>query len=390
MGASHTPHERSPNSARPRWRTTCDAAGVKFVFHSFEGRYSDNPRALYEALRLRGGAHEHVWLADPAHAAAFPPDVATAGYGTSAGREALEAADVLIANTHTDVAWAKRNGALYLQTWHGTPLKRIHWDVLWAPPGRLERLSGDVARWDRLISPNATSTPLLRRAFRYDGTVFESGYPRNDVLNAPGRDQLRAAARAELGIADDRTVVLYAPTWRDDEVFDDGGRDFRLAFDVDAFTERLGEDHVLLLRLHYMLTGRLEAVEHPAVRDVSFYPDISRLYLAADVLVTDYSSSMFDFAVTGRPILFFTYDLANYQTRVRGFYFALAEVAPGPLLDTTQDVLDALRDLDTVAERHAERYARFRERFCHLEDGHAADRVLDRLFDELDDRPVTR
>jgi CDP-glycerol glycerophosphotransferase len=355
---------------------------MKIVYHSFEGRFSDNPRALYEALRARGGGHAHLWLSDPAHAVGFPADVATAGYGTPQGLQALQEADVLIANTHTDLAWAKRADALYLQTWHGTPLKRIHWDVLWAPEGRLERLSHDVARWDCLISPNGTSTPLLRGAFRYDREVLESGYPRNDVLNAPDRDDIRAAARAELEIPDDRTVVLYAPTWRDDEVFADGGKQFRLAFDVDAFTEQLGADHVLLLRLHYMLTGRLKPVEHPAVRDASSYPDISRLYLAADVLVTDYSSTMFDFAITGRPILFYTYDLADYRGRVRGFYFDFAPDAPGPLLNTTQDVLDALRDLNAVIDRHAQRYARFQERFCHLEDGHASDRVLDRLLGE--------
>ena len=360
---------------------------MKIVYNSFEGRYADNPRALYEALRARDGdgRHEHLWLADPAHAVGFPADVQTAAYGTPEGLDALQSADILIANTHTDVVWTKRDDAVYLQTWHGTPLKRIHWDVMWAPEGRLERLSKDVARWDCLISPNQTSTPLLRRAFRYDRAVVESGYPRNDVLNSPDRDELRAALRAELGIADDKTVVLYAPTWRDDEVFAAGGKEFRLAFDIAAFTEQLGDDHVLLLRLHYMLTGRYGAVEHPAVRDVSFHPDIGRLYLAADVLVTDYSSTMFDFAITGRPILFYTYDLADYQGRLRGFYFDFAPDAPGPLVDTTQGVLDALRDLDAVSERHAERYAVFRERFCHLEDGHASERVLDALFAEVEE-----
>jgi CDP-glycerol glycerophosphotransferase len=156
--------------------------------------------------------------------------------------------------------------------------------------------------------------------------------------------------------------------------------EFRLPFDVGAFTEQLGDDHVLLLRLHYMLTSRFKAAEHPAVRDVSFYADISRLYLAADVLVTDYSSAMFDFAITGRPILFFTYDLDDYRDRARGFYFDFTPVAPGPLLSTTQEVLDALRGLTAVNERFADAYARFRERFCHLEDGHASDRVLDRLL----------
>jgi CDP-glycerol glycerophosphotransferase len=361
---------------------------MRFVYNSFEGRYSDSPRALYEALCARGD-HEHVWLTDPAHAAGFAAaGVATAGWATAEGRAALESADVLIANTHTDTDWTKPANGVYLQTWHGTPLKRIHWDVLWAPPGRLERLSGDVARWDCLISPNRSSTPLLRSAFRFDGEVLETGYPRNDVLSAPDRDAIRAAVREELGIPDDRTVVLYAPTWRDAEVFGPNesriAGELRLPFDIDAFAEQLGDDHVLLLRLHYMLTGRFQAAQHAAVRDVSFYDDISRLYLAADVLVTDYSSAMFDFAITGRPILFYTYDLADYQNRSRGFYFDFTPVAPGPLLSTSQAVLDALRDLPAVSERHAEAYRRFRERFCHLEDGHASDRVLDRLLTGLD------
>jgi CDP-glycerol glycerophosphotransferase len=358
---------------------------MRFVYNSFEGRFSDSPRALYEALRARGGDHEHVWVADPAHADGFAAaEVATAAWATPEGRAALEAADVLIANTHTDAVWSKRPDAVYLQTWHGTPLKRIHWDVLWAPPGRLERLQRDVDRWDYLVSPNRASTPLLRGAFRYDGEVLETGYPRNDVLSRPERAAVRAAVRAELDIPDDRTVVLYAPTWRDAEVFGPDEQPlttaFRLPFDVGAFTQQLGDDHVLLLRLHYMLTSRYRAAEHPAVRDVSFYADISRLYLAADVLVTDYSSAMFDFAITGRPILFYSYDLDDYRDRARGFYFDFTPVAPGPLLSTTQEVLDALRDLPAVNERHAEAYAAFRERFCHLEDGHASDRVLDRLL----------
>jgi CDP-glycerol glycerophosphotransferase len=355
---------------------------MNIVYNSFEGRYSDSPRALYEELRRRGGGDAHVWLADPVHAHLFPAGVDTAEYGGPEGAEALASADLLIANTHTDVAWTKRPGSTYLQTWHGTPLKRIHWDVLWAPPGRLERLSLDVARWDRLISPNRPSTPLLRGAFRYDGEILETGYPRNDVLSAPDRDEIRAAVRAELAIPAGATVVLYAPTWRDDEVFAAGGREFRLPLDVDGFAAGLGDDHVLLLRLHYMLTGRLRPVDHASVRDVSFHPDISRLYLAADVLVTDYSSSMFDFAVTGRPMLFYTYDLADYAGRQRGFYFDFASQAPGPLLQTSAEVFAALRDLPAVTERHADRYARFRERFCHLDDGRATERVLDRLLAE--------
>ena len=352
---------------------------MKFVYNSFEGRYSDNPRAIYEALLAQGGDHAHLWLADAPHLDGFPEGVETVPYGSPQCVEALEGCDVLVANTHTDLVWEKRPGTLYLQTWHGTPLKRIHWDVLWAPPGRLERLQRDVDKWDCLLSPNAASTPLLRRAFRYDREVLESGYPRNDVLSSAGAEDLRARVRAELGIEEGRTAVLYTPTWRDDVVFGEGGKEFALGLDVEAFTDALGDDHVLLLRLHYMLTGRLAAVGHPAVRDVSFHPDVAELYLAADAMVTDYSSTMFDFAVTGKPMVFFTYDLADYQGRQRGFYFELEPEAPGPLVATNEELVSAIRELDADRGRHAERYARFREKFCHLDDGRAAERVIERV-----------
>ena len=356
---------------------------MRFVYNSFEGRFSDSPRVLHAALLERFPAASHVWLADPVHAATFPPDVDTVVYRSPECAAALEAADAVIANTHTDVDWDKPGRTVYLQTWHGTPLKRIHWDVLWAPEGRLDRLQRDVDRWDALIAPNRFSVGPLRQAFRFERDVLETGYPRNDVLLAQDRDARRAQMRRELGIAEGVTAVLYAPTWRDDVVFAGGDGAVELQLDAEAVADALGADHCLLLRLHYMLTGRLRAMDHPAVRDVSLHPDISDLYLAADVLVTDYSSAMFDFAVTGRPLLFFTYDLAEYRDSLRGFYFDFAPEAPGPLLETTAEVIGALGDLDGVRAAYAERYVRFRERYCHLEDGHATERVIDWLLARL-------
>ncbi|HEX8101278.1 MAG TPA: CDP-glycerol glycerophosphotransferase family protein [Solirubrobacteraceae bacterium] len=355
---------------------------MRIVYQSYEGRFSDSPRAVYEALIARGEAdHTHVWMADPAHRAGFPEGVATVEYGSPECVELLEGADLLVANTHTDFPWNKRPETTYLQIWHGTPLKRIHWDVLWAPPHRLDRLQRDVDRWDLLVSPSPVATPLLRRAFHYERVVAETGYPRNDLLSRPDRDEVRARVRGQLGIADGRTAVLYAPTWRDQEFFPEGGEEFALRLDAGAFAERLGADHVLLLRLHYTMTGRLAAAErHESVRDVSWHPDIGELYLAADVLVTDYSSAMFDFAVTGKPILFYTYDLEAYASRLRGFYFDLEPEAPGPLLRTTGEVLDALSELRALQERWADRYAAFQAKFCALEDGHATQRVIERAL----------
>ncbi|NEK60647.1 CDP-glycerol glycerophosphotransferase family protein [Geodermatophilus sabuli] len=354
---------------------------MNIVYVAFRGHFADSPRALYEALRARGIDADHTWLSAPHTQATFPDDVPTVTFGSPESVAALEAADVVISNDHIPLDWEKRPGATYLQTWHGTPLKRIHNDVRWAPEGRLAYLEHDIARWDLLLSPNPASTERLRRAFGYRGPIHETGYPRNDVLSSPRRAEIRARVRADLGITDEQTVVLYTPTWRDDLVFEKTGpRDFEFPVDLDEFTARLGRDHVLLLRLHNMVMDRLELVEGSAVRDVCGHPDIGDLYLAADAMVTDYSSTMFDFAVTGKPMLFFTYDLAYFRDDLRGFYFDLEEVAPGPLVSTSKELVEAIADLDAVTAEHAERYARFRETFSSLEDGHATERVLDLLF----------
>lgn len=348
------------------------------VWNSFHGRFSDSPRALWERLRDRPGLR-HVWLADQAHLSAFPAGVETVDVDSPAATAALEAADLLIANTHTEVEWEKRPGTTYLQTWHGTPLKRIHRDVLWAPEGRLDRLDHDVAKWDLLLSPNEVSTPRLRQAFRYTGEVLESGYPRNDLLSQPESRDVGAQLRRDLDIPDGATVVLYTPTWRDDEVFADTGPELPLMLDIDRFTEALGGDHVLLVRSHNMATGRSRVPAHPAVRDVSYYPDVRDLYCLSDVLVTDYSSTMFDFAITGRPIVYYAYDLDRFRDSIRGFYFDFVPDAPGPILRTTEEVVEVLADLGAYEKAYAERYATFRETYTSLEDGHAADRVLARL-----------
>jgi CDP-glycerol glycerophosphotransferase len=133
---------------------------------------------------------------------------------------------------------------------------------------------------------------------------------------------------------------------------------------------------VLLVRLHYQVTDALDGLDAPRAVDVSDYPDIRDLVLAADVLVTDHASVQFDFAVTGKPILYFNYDLEHYRDELRQFFLDFEQIAPGPPLRTVDEVLDALGNLDRVTQDHLERYARFRTRFCSREDGHATERVL--------------
>jgi CDP-glycerol glycerophosphotransferase len=353
------------------------------VFDTFGGRqFACNPRAVYEQLRRARPDLEFAWVS---HDGQFrlPHGDQTVFAGTPAHFEALAQARYIVFNDALPGWFRKRSGQFCLQTWHGTPLKRIGFDV--AQPrfvtGNIyaDMLRQDVAHWDVLLSPNQFSTPIFRRAFGFGGEIMESGYPRNDAFHAPGREERAAAVRKLLGVPAGKRVLLYAPTWRDDS-FQDGRYRFDDRLGLASAGQALGEDYVLLVRLHTKVQPSSPWLDSAQVRDVSGYPDIADLYLISDMLITDYSSAMFDFAATGRPMLFFTYDLDTYRDRLRGFYFDFEDQAPGPLLTTASDVIEAVRDIGRVAASYQPAYDAFTARFCALDDGRAAERAVNRLL----------
>lgn len=352
---------------------------MRIVYNSLNGRYADSPAAVHRALLERGDPHQHTWLRDPARHGGFPPGTDTRATDDPAAVAALESADLVISDTHIELDWTKPQRATYVQTWHGTPLKRVHGDILTQLPGITERLQLDVDRWDVLLSPNRHGTEALRSAFGWQGPVLETGYPRNDVLLSPGAGAIRERVRRRLGIDAGQTAVLYTPTFRDDVLAETGPEAETVVRLTAEALKGLDQQYVLLVRLHYKLAGRAVLPDHPAIRDVSGHPDVAELYLAADAMVTDYSSTMFDFAVTAKPLLFYAYDLEHYRDELRGFYFDLAEQPPGPLVRTAEELDDALHDLEAVRAAYAHTYRRFRETFCHLDDGHATERFLARV-----------
>jgi CDP-glycerol glycerophosphotransferase len=345
------------------------------VYSSFGGRqYSDNPRAIHEELVRRGAPVDHLWVVRDG---CFQvPEGATAlREGSRPYHEALARARYVVVNDHFPEWFDRRDDQTCVQTWHGTPLKRLGFD---AHLGQADR---QVHNWEYVVSPNRTATPILERAFALEATMLETGQPRNDVLAGAGREARAARVRERLGLPGDARVVLYAPTYRDTVL--DRRRRLRLdaPLDVDRLRAAVGEDTIVLFRKHHLVADAVPATPDGFVRDVSLYPDATELLLAADVLVTDYSSIMFDFAVTGRPMLFFTYDLEAYRDEIRGFYGDFPAMAPGPLLRTTDEIADALRDLDGTSRAYADRYAGFIETFCELDDGRAAARVVDAVFE---------
>ena len=353
------------------------------LFVSWKGKLcSDNPRGIAEELRRRGDDREHIWVVTD-YAAEVPPGARAVLSGTEEYFEALARCRYVVSNDDMQPEFRKRDGQVYLQTWHGTPLKKIGFDIgkpqFASGAAYLHHLANDVAKWDLLLSQNPFSTPILRRAFRFGGEICEYGYPRNDALT---REPERAAQiRARLGIPDGKRVVLYAPTWRDNQYYASGRYRFDLRLDLDRAARVLGPGDVLLIRGHHHLANDVRSESrHGLARNVTGYPDITDLFLITDVLITDYSSVMFDFAVTGRPMLFFTYDLAAYRDKLRGFCFDFEAEAPGPLLTSSDEVLAALADTHGAVASYRNSYRAFAAKYCPLDDGKAGARVCDRLF----------
>lgn len=357
------------------------------LFQSYFGtQYSCNPRAVYEELTRREPDLPCVWVTGDGRIRA-PEPARTVLAGTRAHYEALSTARAIVSNTGLQDWFVKRDGQTYVQTWHGSPLKRVGLDIE-APTfergrRRMEALRQDAATWNLLLSQSPFTTPILRRAFDYAGEVVELGYPRNDRLHGPRVAEETARARARLGIPAGRRVVLYAPTWRDHLNNRPGEYGFELQLDLDALRAALGRDHVILLRAHHLVTRRPAVQADGVVYDVSGHPDINELFLAADTLITDYSSAMFDYAGLNRPIIVFAPDLDRYRDTVRGLSFPIEDHAPGPILAHSGDVVDALRDIDAVARAHVPDLARFRDTFCPFDDGHAAERLADRILADL-------
>ncbi|MEU1728845.1 CDP-glycerol glycerophosphotransferase family protein [Nonomuraea sp. NPDC005692] len=340
-----------------------------------DGRlYADSVRAIYEERLRRGDDREHIWIVKDA--AFVPPGGARAvRAGSREHHAALARSSHIVTNSFLPAWFRAREDQVVLQTWHGTPAKRIGNDqphMARDPrPPIWYRQAAEVRGWDVLLSQSPWATTVLRRAFGYKGEILESGLPRNDVLNSPEREVRAAAVRERLGLAEGKRVVLYAPTWRDYD-----RKNAMVKLDLAKAREALGADHEILVRAHPMQA--MPAVPDIA-HDVTTYPDMADLLLVTDVLVTDYSSVMFDFAATGRPIVFYGYDLAKYSSK-RGLYLDLPEHAPGPVLPTSAEVIDALRSIDEVAAAHADRYEAFRATYAPKDDGKATARVVDHLF----------
>lgn len=347
-----------------------------------------SPAAIYHKARELAPHVRSVFVVEGPDAVGLSPDIDWVRSDSFAYFRVLARAKYLVNNVNFPDIVRKRRGAIYVQTQHGTPLKKMGLDLQQFPVGanrmNFARLLARVDRWDFNISSNRFSTEIWERSYPAGFEALEIGYPRNDrLVNAT--DEETAAIRDQLNLPVGARVVLFTPTFRD----------YRLTFDpkvdLGALVDAIGENAVLLVRAHYFLeddsTPLTELAGSGRIRDVSGYPSVEDLCIASDALLTDYSSIMFDYALLDRPIVIYAYDWDTYIT-TRGVNFDLLAEPPGVVATSPNQLITAFRDGDVWGDRAAKVRAEFRRRFCTYDDGHAAEHVVRRVF--LGERLPTR
>ncbi|MDM7831768.1 CDP-glycerol glycerophosphotransferase family protein [Cellulomonas edaphi] len=349
--------------------------------------YGDAPRYLYERLAAREHGLRMVW-ADNTTTRFTDPRTRKIRRHSPTYWWVASRARYWVNNQNFPTELRPGRKTEFLMTWHGTPLKRMQHDVE-QMAGRDDDYHKRAARltsyWTILLSASAYATRAFRSAFQFTGRVLEVGYPRNDVFSWPGTAERAARVRARLGLADDhRQVILYAPTFRDDERSGVHWKQ-RLEIDIAGLEAALSDRYVLVVRFHQLVRDALPAQFRSStfVVDASDYPDVQELMLASDVLVTDYSSLFFDYAALGRPMVFFAYDLPKYRNELRGFYLDYETEVPGPIARTNAELVATLDDLEARWSAYGQRLADFRQTYGPLDDGGASDRVLDAFFGDV-------
>jgi CDP-glycerol glycerophosphotransferase len=362
---------------RAQLRLPMDPSLALYAAYWYRG-YSCNPAAIYEKARELAPEIRGVWVVRRDRVASLPPGVDYVVAGTPAYYRALARAKWLINNVNFPDFVVKRPGSVHIQTHHGTPVKVMGLDQQRYPVGAVgmdfAKLLRRIDRWDYSISSNTFSTQMWERAYPADYQALETGYPRNDrLVTATAQDV--AQARARIGVGPDERVVLYAPTHREHLP------GYRPPFDPERFVAALGPEGRLLMRSHYFHDRDPAAAIAAGSRvlDVSGHSSVEDLYLAADVLVTDYSSAMFDYGTLDRPIVIYAPDWDAYRL-ARGVYFDVTAEPPGAVATTFPDLLDLFRTGAVDNDAAAKSRSQFRRRFCSLDDGRAAERVVRRAL----------
>ncbi|MDW5472574.1 CDP-glycerol glycerophosphotransferase family protein [Staphylococcus equorum] len=349
----------------------------KIVYYSYWGdQVSCSPKAIYESMQKNYKDYKNIWMLN---------DINIPIEGNSAKVKMnslkywyhLATAKYFVQNTNMPIWYKKRNGQREVQTFHGTFMKTMGFDTpelkFETRQHKIDEFQKKVDNWDYVSIPSSYMEDKARSAFNTNVKSISAGFPRNDMM-FKALNQTNEI-REKLSIPADKKVVLYAPTWREAKSSD-------INMDIDYMQKTLGDNFILLIRAHYMVSNNMDIRKnYPFAINVSNYPSVEELYAISDVLITDYSSVMFDYAYLKKPMIFYAYDLEKYLYGERGVYLDYENIVPGPVVKTTQEIIDNLKDYNNFESKYKEKYELFYNEFCQYgRNGDSASKVIEELI----------
>lgn len=366
------------------------------LFETFGGRsYACSPKAIYERMLTMPEFEDYtfVWVFNDINSHKIKQDKRLVVVKTKSKDyyKYYSTAKYWIVNSIVQDGITKKKGQVYVQCWHGTPLKRLRCDIevngaaLNTVKEIKKKNDKDAKRFDYFLSPSAFCTEKFISAFNLkklgkENIIIEAGYPRNEYLfNHNNEDVVRL--KEELGIPQNKKVILYAPTFRDNQHTSGLGYTYNLNIDFDRLKEKLEKDYVILFRTHYFIANAFNFEKYKGfIYNMSNHDDVNECYIISDVIITDYSSVFFDFANLKRPMLFYMYDLEEYKGKLRDFYLDLNEL-PGPIVETQEQLEQEILNLKDYDQKYSAKYNEFTSKFNYLDSGNCSKDVIQKIFD---------
>lgn len=352
------------------------------VFEAFQGRsYACNPKGIYEAMKANSQYKDYqfIWAFRNVKEHQNLEDSRTkvVAFESLEYYRALAKAKYWVFNSNTRKFLKPTAKHVFVQTWHGTPLKKIGCDVkkegskVTALKDISKNYTDEAKKISYMISPSRYCTGKLVSAFNLkslgkENIVLETGYPRNDSLFCLTEKKI-TDIKYKLNIPKDKKTIMYAPTFRDNAHSQTAGYDLKIGIDFGALQKQLGEEYVILFRAHYFIAKHMNVEQYQGfVYDVSMVDDVNEVYAISDMLITDYSSVFFDYANLKRPILFFMYDYNEYKSQVRDFYLDVNEL-PGRILDNQDSLVEEIKEVTSKPFVPDATYIQFNNKYNYLD-----------------------
>ena len=367
------------------------------LFEAFGGRnYTCSPKAIYEKMlsmpQFKNFKFVWAFLDTDIHDVKEDKRTTIVKSKSKEYYKYCSIAKYWIVNSIMEESLTKKKGQVYVQCWHGTPIKKLRCDievdgsVLNTIKEIRKRNDIDAKRFDYFISPSKYCTEKFISAFNLkklnkENIIIEEGYPRNDFLFNKTQKDI-TLIKEKLKIPINKKVIFYLPTFRDNQHTSGIGYTYELQIDFDRLRKAIGDEYVVLFSPHYFIANSIDLSKYEGfVINVARYDEINELYLVSDIIMTDYSSVFFDFANLKRPIVFYMYDYYLYQSRLRDFYISLDEL-PGPITRTQEELEKCIINIETEFPKYERKYEDFNKKYNYLDDGNASERVIKEIFKE--------